>query len=126
MRTFGGGSLAEFAPQNRQETTGKFEQQGKREHFSLITTIVNNDCKGLPKLAPKLGSQLAYCDPHTKLIGRSGSPFGARNVGQNKTGAAFFFLNLNNLLLAEIVFGFNFEPIADEFNSLTQVLSWSA
>lgn len=54
-----GGSLADFAPQNRQETTGKFEQQGKREHFSLITTIISNDCKGLPKLAPKLGSQVA-------------------------------------------------------------------
>ncbi len=34
--------------------------------------------------------ELAYCDPHTKSVGRSGSPIGARNVGQNKTGAAFF------------------------------------
>ena len=66
---------------------------------------------------------LAYCDPHTKLVGRSGSPFGARNVGQNKTGAAFFAPSLNNLLLAEIVFGFNFEPTADESNSLTHALA---
>jgi hypothetical protein len=95
-----------------------------KECFEFHTWHGNrNSCQG-PLL---LGEhQLAYCDPHTKLVGRSGSPFGARNVGQNKTGAAFFFLNLNNLPLAEIVFGFNFEPIADEFNSLTQVLSWSA
>ncbi len=70
------GSLADFAPQNRQETTGKFEQQGKREHFSLITTIINNDCKGLPKLAPKLGSQLAPvwvtgASSHRVFVGRT-------------------------------------------------------
>lgn len=78
------------------------------------------------KKAFRLKPQLAYCDPHTKIDGRSGSPFGARNVGQNKTGAAFFAPSLNNLLFAEIVFGFNFEPTADEFNSLTHALAQSA
>jgi hypothetical protein len=47
-------------------------------------------------------AQLAYCDPHTKLVGRSGSTFGARKVSQNKTGAAFFAPSLNNLLLAKL------------------------
>ena len=84
------------------------------------------DCIRSVKSAWRSSLELAYCDPHTKLVGRSGSPFGARNVGQNKTGTAFFFLKLNNLLLAEIVFGFNLEPTADEFNSLTHALAQSA
>ena len=51
------GSLADFAPPNRQETAGKFEQKGKREHFSLFTSKVNNDCKGLPNLDANLEAE---------------------------------------------------------------------
>jgi hypothetical protein len=62
--------------------------------------------------------QTAYCNPHARIPGLSGSPSPARSEGQKKQRAAKFLVAVDKLSTRPV--GPIFEPIADELNRLSR------